>query len=71
MGPYFVSPVVAGLDKISDTEWKPVVCTYDKVAGNPRMCSHAALTCRDRRTVDMPIRVSVGVQYGFRPYDCP
>ena len=31
MGPYFVSPVVAGLDKISDTEYRPVVCTYDSI----------------------------------------
>ena len=30
-GPYFVSPVVAGLDKISDTEYKPVICTYDSI----------------------------------------
>ena len=31
MGPYFVSPVIAGLDKISDDEYKPVVCTYDSI----------------------------------------
>ena len=31
MGPYFVSPVVAGLDKISDTEYTPVVATYDSI----------------------------------------
>lgn len=30
-GPYFVSPVIAGLDKISDTEYKPIVCTYDSI----------------------------------------
>ena len=30
-GPYFVSPVIAGLDKISDTEYKPVICTYDSI----------------------------------------
>ena len=30
-GPYFVAPVVAGLDKVSDTEWKPVICTYDSI----------------------------------------
>lgn len=30
-GPYFVSPIVAGLDKISDTEYRPVVCTYDSI----------------------------------------
>lgn len=30
-GPYFVSPVIAGLDKVSDTEWKPVICTYDSI----------------------------------------
>ena len=31
MGPYFVSPVVAGLDKVSDTEYTPVVATYDSI----------------------------------------
>ena len=31
MGPYFVSPVVAGLDKVSEGEYKPVVCTYDSI----------------------------------------
>lgn len=30
-GPYFVAPVVAGLDKISDTEYQPVICTYDSI----------------------------------------
>ena len=30
-GPYFVSPVVCGLDKVSDTEWTPVVATYDSI----------------------------------------
>ena len=30
-GPYFVSPIVAGLDKISDTEYKPVIAEYDSV----------------------------------------
>ena len=30
-GPYFVSPVIAGLDKVSDTEYKPVICTYDSI----------------------------------------
>jgi hypothetical protein len=30
-GPYFVSPVIAGLDKISETEYKPVICTYDSI----------------------------------------
>ena len=30
-GSYFVSPVVCGLDKISDTEYKPVVATYDSI----------------------------------------
>ena len=30
-GPYFVAPVVAGLDKISDTEYEPVICTYDSI----------------------------------------
>ena len=31
MGPYFVSPVVAGLDKIGENEYKPVVATYDSI----------------------------------------
>ena len=31
MGPYFVSPIVAGLDKVSDTEYEPVVCNYDSI----------------------------------------
>ena len=26
-----VSPVIAGLDKISETEFKPVICTYDSI----------------------------------------
>ena len=26
-----VSPVIAGLDKISDTEYHPVICTYDSI----------------------------------------
>ena len=30
-GPYFVAPVIAGLDKVSDTEYKPVICTYDSI----------------------------------------
>ena len=30
-GPFFVSPVVAGFDKISETEYKPVVVTYDSI----------------------------------------
>lgn len=30
-GPYFIAPVIAGLDKISDTEYKPVIVTYDSV----------------------------------------
>jgi 20S proteasome subunit beta 3 len=30
-GPYFVAPVIAGLDKISETEYKPVICTYDSI----------------------------------------
>ena len=33
-GPYFVSPVIAGLDKISDTEYKPVITTYDSIGYN-------------------------------------
>ena len=31
MGPYFVSPLIAGLDKVSDTEYTPVVATYDSI----------------------------------------
>ncbi len=30
-GPYFVSPVVAGLEKTGDNEWTPVVSTYDSI----------------------------------------
>ena len=30
-GPYFVSPVVCGLDKVGDNQWEPVVCTYDSI----------------------------------------
>ena len=30
-GPYFVSPVVAGLDKIGENEYESVVCTYDSI----------------------------------------
>ena len=30
-GPYFVAPIVAGLDKINDQEYKPVICTYDSI----------------------------------------
>ena len=26
-----MAPVIAGLDKISETEWKPVVSTYDSI----------------------------------------
>ena len=26
-----MSPIVAGLDKISETEYKPVICTYDSI----------------------------------------
>ena len=33
-GPYFVAPVIAGLDKISDTEYSPVICTYDSIGYN-------------------------------------
>ena len=33
-GPYFVAPVVAGLDKISDTEYRPVISTYDSIGYN-------------------------------------
>lgn len=30
-GPYFIAPVIAGLDKVGENEWKPVVCTYDSI----------------------------------------
>ena len=30
-GPYFVSPVIAGLDKIDDDHYEPVICTYDSI----------------------------------------
>lgn len=30
-GPYFVSPVVVGLDKVGEDEWKPVIATYDSI----------------------------------------
>ena len=30
-GPYFVSPVIAGLDKVSENEYQPVICTYDSI----------------------------------------
>lgn len=30
-GPYFVSPVIAGLDKKADGEYEPVICTYDSI----------------------------------------
>ena len=30
-GPYFVAPIVVGLDKVSDTEFKPVIATYDSI----------------------------------------
>ena len=30
-GPWMVAPVIAGLDKISDTEYKPVIATYDSI----------------------------------------
>jgi 20S proteasome subunit beta 3 len=30
-GPYFVSPVVAGFDKVGENEYKPVICTYDSI----------------------------------------
>ena len=33
-GPYFVSPVIAGLDKISETEYKPIITTYDSIGYN-------------------------------------
>ena len=31
MGPYFVSPVIAGLDKVGENQYEPVVCTYDSI----------------------------------------
>lgn len=30
-GPYFVAPVIAGLDKVGENECKPVICTYDSI----------------------------------------
>merc|ERR1711998_350166 len=30
-GPYFVSPIVAGLDKVGENEYKPVIVTYDSI----------------------------------------
>ena len=30
-GPYFVAPVIAGLDKVSDTEYIPTIATYDSI----------------------------------------
>ena len=30
-GPYFVAPVIAGLDKVGPNEYKPVICTYDSI----------------------------------------
>ena len=30
-GPYFVQPLIAGLDKVSDTEYKPIIVTYDSI----------------------------------------
>ena len=26
-----MSPLIAGLDKVSDTEYEPVICTYDSI----------------------------------------
>ena len=30
-GPYFVNPMIAGLEKVSDTEYKSIVTTYDSI----------------------------------------
>lgn len=30
-GPYFVAPVIAGLDKVGEGEYKPTICTYDSI----------------------------------------
>ena len=30
-GPYFVAPLIAGLDKVGENEYKPVICTYDSI----------------------------------------
>ncbi len=30
-GPYFVAPVIAGLDKVGENEYKPVITTYDSI----------------------------------------
>ena len=34
-GPYFVSPIVAGLDKVGDGEYRPSIMTYDSI-GTPQ-----------------------------------
>ena len=30
-GPYFVSPLIAGLDKVSETEYKAIITNYDSI----------------------------------------
>ena len=30
-GPYFISPVVAGLDKVDEDNYEPIICTYDSI----------------------------------------
>ncbi len=30
-GPYFVGPVIAGLDKVGENDYKPIVVTYDSI----------------------------------------
>ena len=37
-GPYFVAPVIAGLDKDGDG-WKPIVCTYDSIGCQSDHCN--------------------------------
>ena len=37
-GPYFIAPVIAGLDKVGD-EWRPIVCTYDSIGCQSDHCN--------------------------------
>lgn len=30
-GPYFIAPVIAGLDKVDDNNYEPIICTYDSI----------------------------------------
>ena len=33
-GPYFVAPIVAGLNKVGEGEYAPTICTYDSIGYN-------------------------------------